>query len=485
MDCENTRDANRCFQVTQRCTSDLRFKSPLLSMGSYETTTLTILNFTNQTDTDLHESPTVTQRVKDILLEPLNIVMIIISITGLFANALSIAATLHIPHSQTAHSKLIISLAVSDICIIFTVFCYVLQEVLSPLHDSTLCVEVANQAIMDFSLLAIILNLLAMGIDHYIAIIKPMHYHQIMSRFRGNVMILGIWIISLTGGLLDIIVGAAMESKKYEDFCSNVQDDEFPAMLLMLGLIPLELLVLGYIYLRIFFEVRLLLKRGATLHQDDMHNKKAIVTMLLIIGTFMVCLVPNSIFQITVYVMVHTDKQRLLNSLETILSIHNILWILMLSNSLCDPIIYALRLNDVQHGYRRLLKKFCKGHISSTGYGSQYNSRRNTVRISVSDSEINQEFSAETTLKGNVTNPFQSDSNESNEVKDTERDHLLINNNKNCKSPTDRDTKKQLFTCMLVNDNKERDVYSDDTMSEMTILTPTSLTSDKLFLQNE
>ena len=467
-------------------------------MASYESVTVTAVNMTNQsllyTVDSTTAAKTVDQRMRDILLEPLNIVLIALSLIGLVANSLSIIATLHIPHGQTTHSKLIINLAVSDICIILSVFLNVVEKVTSPLHLSTNCVEVANQAFLDFALLAILMNLLAMGIDHYIAIIKPMHYHQIMSNFRGNMIIVFIWIISLFGGFLDIIVGGFKETNSDEsdnvDFCSKVYRDDFQAMLIIFGLVLVELVILGYIYLCIFCEVRQLLKRGATLHQDDMHNKKAIITTLLIIGTFMVCLVPNSLFQLIVYILIHTDRAALMSSLHTILFIHNALWVLMLSNSICDPVIYALRLADVQRGYKRMVAKLCIFRNRKEWWEETRTfSRRNTYKLSISDTETNEQQKQWTkNCKGINTPPTNHLCN--NRPKDTsqaeeENDRLLFENHRNGNlKADDKQSNNRLVINMLSvpRDNKHTDDYSEDNVSEMTDLTPGSVNSDKPFL---
>ena len=468
-------------------------------MASYENVTSTVVNITIQSFLYASDSTvaakTVEQRMRDILLEPLNIVLIALSLVGLVANSLSIIATLHIPHGQTTHSKLIINLAVSDICIILSVFLNVIEKVTSPLHLSTNCVEVANQAFLDFALLAILMNLLAMGIDHYIAIIKPMHYHQIISNFRGNMIIVFIWIISVFGGFLDIIVGGFKEThsdKTDEDFCSKVYRDDFQAMLIIFGLVLLELLVLGYIYLCIFCEVRQLLKRGATLHQDDMHNKKAIITTLLIIGTFMVCLVPNSLFQLITYVLIHTDREALIRSLHTILFIHNALWVLMLSNSICDPIIYALRLQDVQRGYKIMVAKLCIFKNRKEWWEETRTfSRRNTFKLSISETEANEQLK-QWAKSSKVTSTPPTNHSCINGSKDAshieENDHLLFeknHKNRNIKADDIKSNNHLVISVLSRRDNKNTDDYNEDNVSELTDLTPCSVTSDKPFLSKQ
>ena len=341
----------------------------------------------------LYGQETVEERAESVFSEPVNVVIVILSILGLLANLLAIVATLHIPH-QTTHSKLIISLSIADICTSLSVFFHVIGKVTEPLHRNEFCVEEANQGFLNYALLASLVNLLFMAIDHYIAIMKPLHNHLIMSSLHANIMVISIWIISILGGFLDIIIGSILATDKKGDFCLQVYTDGFDAQIFVLGLVLVEMIILTYLYFRIFLKIK-----SRRLHRlqgvqgtrqsstNNMHNKKAIVTTILIVGTFMSCWIPNSIFQITMLIRLHGDPNGFLSLLEHYVLIHNVLWILMLSNSLCDPFIYALRLPAVQQGYRYMISKLFK-HCMSANKKSEYRyTRRETMRSDISEGD--------------------------------------------------------------------------------------------------
>lgn len=327
-------------------------------------------NLTTTSTHQVHKQETLKERAEELFSEPANVVIVVLALTGLVANILTVAATTHIPGRQTTHSRLIISLSIADFCITLSVLLHFLVKVTSPLHEDEYCTEEAARSFLDFALLASLINLLAMGIDHYIAVLKPLHYHLIMSKTRANIMILAIWFISVLGGLLNVIVGSFLDSEVTGDFCYHVLTDGFEAQVPILCLVLLEMLILIYLYCHIFhiiksssYQIRLnarsLLRRQSA--NCNLHSRKAIITTLLIVGTFMVCWIPYSVYHLAGTILIHTqDRETLSKHQDTLILIHYILWILVQFNSLFDPLIYAVRTPVVQQGYKCMIKKLLK-----------------------------------------------------------------------------------------------------------------------------
>lgn len=90
-------------------------------------------------------------------------------------------------------------------------------------------------------------------------------------------------------------------------------------------------------------------------------NRRALYTSVIIVGMFVGCWLPYSTFvvHITVYLVLTESTGHDLEYMLLSLVIEPILYTLVLLNSFVDPFIYALRMVDVQLGYKRLAAKLC------------------------------------------------------------------------------------------------------------------------------
>lgn len=290
------------------------------------------------------------------LAEASNIILIVVSAVGLLANLLSVSAILHIPRGKNTHSKVILSLAISDSGIAIQVFISGFLTRFSHQLVMSYCFWLIETVFINFALFATLLNILMMATDHYIAILNPLHYHEIMTSFRANCLLLVVWLLSVFGGLLDIVVSAFTKSSGLQlqdpDFCFLVIDDRFHAQTAPAFFVIIESVFLVILYARVFCEYRSFSTRSQIYPRRETHNKKAIITTGLIIGTFQVCWIPVTLYWIIDYYIVDVD-----NSLRIIIG--PISYIMMVINTLCDPVIYALRLPTVRRGYKHLCRKLC------------------------------------------------------------------------------------------------------------------------------
>ena len=137
-------------------------------------------------------------------------------------------------------------------------------------------------------------------------------------------------------------------------FCQYMLQEYFPKTFYLL-IIPVIVLII--LYLQVYVAYKKYVIRHQSLRPDYQHNKKAIVTTLLVIGTFMVCYLPVSVLQIASYLFVEELKVVYIKYKGLI---HYMTQGLVLLNPLCDALLYALRLNIVKEGYKEIFRSLCK-----------------------------------------------------------------------------------------------------------------------------
>ena len=288
-----------------------------------------------------------------------NVIAYIICSFGFMINILNIIAILNAPGKLTPHSKLDISLAVSDICILLPILVTKISKaalLVGNIKHSCYYYLVVYSYIQPGVLLVSLFNLLMLGIDHYIAIVKPLHYNRILSTRRMSTCIAFVWILSCIASVTETIPKIIYYFKSNEDhFCLYMMLEYLPIFPYLL-VIP-EFIVLVIIYTQIYVAYTKYVTRRQFFNQDDQHNNKAIVTTLLIITTFMIGWVPQSIFSI-MDAIYYTSVPPISNqrSWFIIFMCSNLIYL----NSSCDALIYALRLEVVKQGYKIVLTKLCR-----------------------------------------------------------------------------------------------------------------------------
>ena len=304
--------------------------------------------------------------------KPETIITILLCTVAFILNVFAICGTYNIPNGLTTHSKLIISLAVSDLLIVISVFAHLLSKVLhEPLNPFTATADERMSIACSFAFISSLnitahlislLNLLMMAVDHYLAIIKPYQYTFLLNKRNGIIIIVIMWCVALVGGFINFFTGIGSfkdNEKQKMNYCEYIMYNDFHGDYLVIACTFLSLLSIIFIYLRIYYEVRQMNKRLTLLTFNKEHNAKTLVTTLLIIGTFVLCWIPLFTFQIILLIQVHINRDAVIKTLKSLILANKYLYMLLLVNSICDPIIYAVRLKEVQLGYKRFCKSVC------------------------------------------------------------------------------------------------------------------------------
>ncbi|XP_060580514.1 probable G-protein coupled receptor 34 [Ruditapes philippinarum] len=272
----------------------------------------------------------------------ITVISIILSLIGLLANSLAIIAIINGHRKRTTHLKLVISLCCSDALILLS---NVSIKIIILTKHVDLCLNVAMRLTTNLALIATLLNLLGIATDHYLAIIKPMLYKKEMTSTRGLGGIGAIWIISLFAIGLEIISGL-VDRREKESPCVAIAFDKTNSEFAIVAFIFAFLLVIIMIYARIYICVirRQSLQRRRHQQKNGSGSVKTLITTSLFVLTFVLFLTPIGIFNVYIYFQ---SFEYTLDNLDSIAKTGDILYVILLLNTISDPIIYAARLQRV------------------------------------------------------------------------------------------------------------------------------------------
>jgi len=241
-------------------------------------------------------------------------------------------------------------------------------------------------------------------------------YQKLLSKRRARVLIASLWAVALLCGFSDFFTPLhtylwAEETKL--NYCELVHTSRYFEEYSVLGLAFVCLVVMLCLYIRIYLKVQHHKLPGeSTNHKkDEKRNRRALVTTLLILGSFIVCWLPTCLFQLTMMVLVANRFITVNDQLRFILTNADKLMVnLLLVNCICDAAIYTLRCKEVRTGYRKLLCACCGSsppgcrslHTSYSSRSSDVTTSRGKTR-SASKRTVNSE-----TEQLNVSRPHPS-----------------------------------------------------------------------------
>ncbi|XP_030623818.1 adenosine A2a receptor b [Chanos chanos] len=265
-----------------------------------------------------------------------------------------------------------------------------------------------------------IFSLLAIAIDRYIAIKIPLRYNSLVTSARAKGIIALCWILSVVIGLTPMMGWNRRDTDYTNSSCPAAMTkclfEEVVTMGYMVyfnffGCVLTPLLAMLAIYARIFMaarrqliqmELKLMHVHGegssssrSTL-QREVHAAKSLA---IIVGLFAVCWLPVHIINcFTLFCPTCARAPGWVMYTAIVLS-H--------ANSVVNPFIYAYRIREFRHTFRRILRKQLLGRKQDLGVSSNSSASHpcNSTGISVVD-----------TLHGTAVNGYMLDSSPNHSI---------------------------------------------------------------------
>jgi hypothetical protein len=122
-------------------------------------------------------------------------IMCVIAVIIMLGNTFTITAVVKFPRLRNPTNMIITSLSVADFLVGIDAL-YYLYDGLYHKCQTPLEKALMSDTVYIFPLLASVYHFMAVGVDRYIAITRPLHYHQILSAGRLKALIALVWIIT-------------------------------------------------------------------------------------------------------------------------------------------------------------------------------------------------------------------------------------------------------------------------------------------------
>lgn len=312
-------------------------------------------------------------------LSSASIAAIVLGILGILANVSTLIAISRIRISLTANLRLIVSLCSSDMLVSASILLKLThkqhQHQLVPIV--AICMNHIFRAIRMTSHIVSLLNLVGLALDHYFAITKPLKYPVLMRKKHANLMIVSFWIFSALCGFSDFIIPSRYfsfcKTEAISNYCEAVHCSVYNEEYIMFTVAFISCALMIALYAIIFVQITRYQAFQQMFRQNMKRNRRGLITTFVIVATFMVTWLPYCLFDVIVIVSNRTQPQHYIYYFRLSRHLEWHFYNLLLLNSLLDPIIYAIRMREVQNGYRnfspcsRLRRRHSSGVSMSLG----------------------------------------------------------------------------------------------------------------------
>ena len=233
---------------------------------------------TNHSDATPH--PTNGSASSDVIsLEVACTIAFLIFVAGLAGNSLICYGYLRYRQLRTQTNFFVLNLAVADLVLICVLISWIIQDILGNPNRKMVGRLLQNTEILCFS--ASMLNMAAVSVDRYIAVLRPLRYTTLVTRSRAQKTVLVIWLYSL----MIAVVGFA----RY--FIESISNDIFITALATISYV-LPTMVIIFAHLNIFRVAWLKKKTSSDMPPDFDTRRKLLAPRIKLSINTLIILVP-------------------------------------------------------------------------------------------------------------------------------------------------------------------------------------------------
>ena len=284
---------------------------------------------------------------------------------GILGNVGVIIYNIFMNNAKTPTTYFVTNLAVCDIivcCSFFPTWIVKSSQILGgPEVGSATMICKISVASSGTSVMLSVANLLAITIDRFIFISRPLKYPVIMTWERTYFMLTVVWVLCfLDAGIL------AFQTREETDliYCRTNSELIFSIDLVSFYIPVVTLIYLNYKIFKVARtqgrKIRSQPIRLSSTHsntssassftQTTMRQLKLIKTFLVLLGIFLLCFIPYAV--VKTMDMFHCTSGRCVPTRVYVFSI-----LLVGVNSVCNPFIYGIRIKEYRNAFRRAISK--------------------------------------------------------------------------------------------------------------------------------
>ena len=280
--------------------------------------------------------------------------LLALSVAAIICNSVVLVAFCRMRCKLTSHYIFIVSLTVADMLVGIG---HLIELVLFELMGNG-CDFLVHSSLAAGTFVCSILNIALITVDHYLSIVYYIQYGKLMSRGRAIICVIAVWVFSVIIGTIQILHGVNTSLNSNDvSFCTAILMDELNISLLVsygiiyfAAILAIIVMIFAYVRIHIFFGRAQETSDGIYFSDNELRRakKRTTVTTLWIIGTFALLWIPRIIADMVVI----SDMPDYESYGESFWLAYEYIVLLPLMNSLCDPVIYSVRLTKIRHALR-------------------------------------------------------------------------------------------------------------------------------------